>query len=79
MICHQLRTAFPNDPIVAEESADELLKPEMREHLKKVVDYVRGEHKEGEQALDEKTVSEWINYGNGKVGQRFWTLDPIGE
>ncbi len=75
MICHQLRSEFPDDPIVAEENPKELLKPERSESLKQIVEYI----KEDNQDVDDKKVIEWIGYGNGHVGPRFWTLDPIGK
>ena len=75
LICHQLHAVFPNDPIVAEETSDELLKPDRRQCLRQVIDYVKQE----DETADEKSVIEWINHGNGKVARRFWTLDPIGE
>ncbi len=75
MICHQLRSEFPDDSIVAEENPKELLKPERLDSLKQIVDYVKQDYKD----VDEKQIIEWIGYGNGHVGQRFWTLDPIGK
>jgi 3'(2'), 5'-bisphosphate nucleotidase len=75
LICSQIRRAFPDDPIVAEENPKELLKPERSESLKQVVDYVKEDNKDA----DAKKIIEWIGYGTGRVGPRFWTLDPIGE
>ena len=75
MICHQIHSEFPNDPIVAEENPKELLKPERADSLKQIVEYVKQDHKDA----DEKTIIEWIGYGNGRVSQRYWTLDPIGK
>ena len=75
IICHEIRSQFPDDPIVAEENPKELLKPERIDSLKQIVDYVKDYNKD----VDEKNIVEWIGYGTGQVGQRFWTLDPIGE
>ena len=75
MICAQLHREFPADPIVAEENPKELLKPERLESLKQIVSYVKEDHPE----VDEQKIIEWIGYGNGRVGSRFWTLDPIGK
>jgi hypothetical protein len=75
LICSQIHREFPDDPIVAEENPKELLKPERSESLKQIVDYVKEDNKDA----DEKKVIQWIGYGNGRVGPRFWTLDPIGE
>lgn len=75
MICAQIRREFPDDPIVAEENPKELLKPERSESLQQVVDYLREDYPD----IDRNKVIEWIGYGNGHTGQRFWTLDPIGK
>ncbi|MGF1495179.1 MAG: 3'(2'),5'-bisphosphate nucleotidase [Microcoleaceae cyanobacterium] len=73
IICKALSEAFPNDPVVGEEDATELQKPEMAENLSKVTNYVDNvlPGTTSEQAIN------WINHGNGEVSQRFWTLDPI--
>jgi 3'(2'), 5'-bisphosphate nucleotidase len=52
-----------------------LLKPERFDSLKQIVEYVKEDNKD----VDEKKIIEWIGYGNGRVGPRFWTLDPIGK
>ncbi len=73
IICKALAEAFPNDPIVGEEDATELRTPEMANNLTKITEYVS-------EILPDATaeqVTAWIDHGNGKVGQRFWTLDPI--
>ncbi len=73
IICKALGEAFPTDPIVGEEDAAQLRQPEMSPTLDKVTSYI--------QALISDATSEqvttWIDRGNGQVGQRFWTLDPI--
>lgn len=73
LICKALAEAFPDDPVVGEEDATELQSPEMAENLTKVTNYVK------EQIADAtpEQVVNWINKGNGKVGPRYWTLDPI--
>ncbi len=73
IICKALSEVFSNDPIVGEEDATELRKPEMANNLAKVTEYV-GNIISG--ATSEQVVT-WIDRGNGQVGQRFWTLDPI--
>lgn len=73
IICKAISEVFSNDPIVGEEDATELRKPEMAENLAKVTEYVKGEIAD---ATSEQ-VTAWIDRGNGQVGQRFWTLDPI--
>ncbi len=73
IICKALSEAFPNDPVVGEEDATELRQPEMANNLAKVTEYVQGVLPD---AISEQ-VANWIDCGNGKVSQRFWTLDPI--
>ncbi len=73
VICKALEDAFPNQPVVGEEDAIQLRQPEMAEVLTKVTNYVA-------QLLPGATpeqVTGWIDRGNGKVGPRYWTLDPI--
>jgi len=73
LICRSLAAAFPEDPVVGEEDAAELRQSAMAARLEQVTHYV--------QALVPDTtpdaVTDWIDRGNGKVGQRYWTLDPI--
>lgn len=73
LICRALSTAFPQDPVVGEEDAAELRTPEMAERLAQVTQYV--------QAIVPDATSDqvtgWIDHGNGQVGSRYWTLDPI--
>ena len=73
VICKALGDAFPNQPVVGEEDAIQLRQPEMVEVLTKVTNYV-GKLIPG--ATPEQ-VTGWIDRGNGKVGPRYWTLDPI--
>ena len=73
IICQALGQAFPNDPIVGEEDAAQLSQPSMAPTLSKVTNYIA--------ELIPNTTSEkvvqWIDRGNGEVGSRYWTLDPI--
>ncbi|NJK38598.1 MAG: 3'(2'),5'-bisphosphate nucleotidase [Oscillatoriales cyanobacterium RM2_1_1] len=73
IICKALLEAFPQDPVVGEEDATELKTPEMADNLAKVTTYVQGILPD----ISSDQVITWINHGNGSVGQRFWTLDPI--
>lgn len=73
IICKMLSEAFPHDSIVAEEDAAVLSQPDMAEYLAQATNHVQG-------ILPEATtesVIQWISAGNGQVGQRYWTLDPI--
>ncbi|MBE9223529.1 3'(2'),5'-bisphosphate nucleotidase [Cyanobacterium stanieri LEGE 03274] len=73
LICKALKETFPNIPIVGEEDATELRKPESGDTINKITDYVKNIIPSA--TTDE--VLQWIDYGNGKVGDCFWTLDPI--
>ena len=73
VICQALKTAFPQDPIVAEEDATMLQQPESAEALDAVTQQVQ-------QIIPHSTpldIMEWIDRGNGQIAQRYWTLDPI--
>lgn len=73
LICKALKEAFPNIPIVGEEDATELRKLESVETINKITGYIK-------KIIPSATADEvlnWIDYGNGSVGDCFWTLDPI--
>lgn len=73
LICKAIGDAFPDDVIVAEESAQAL--KENAALLERVTAYV---NRFCEDALPSaETVCEWIDRGSGEVGPNFWTLDPI--
>jgi 3'(2'), 5'-bisphosphate nucleotidase len=73
LICKAVSEAFPDDPIVAEEDAADLKQPDKAHELAKVTEYI-GQILPG--ATPEQ-VTGWIDRGNGSVGTRYWTLDPI--
>lgn len=73
VICRALAEAFPTDSVIAEEDSTLLRSPEMAEHLTQVTKYVQAQ-------LPDATpgkVTTWIDWGNGQVKSRYWTLDPI--
>ena len=72
LICKAIGEAFPDSPIVAEESAQAL--KENASLLERVTSYV---NQFCEDAVSTETVCEWIDRGSGEVGPSFWTLDPI--
>lgn len=72
LICKAIGEAFPDNPIVAEESAQAL--KENASLLERVTGYV---NQFCEDAVSAETVCEWIDRGSGEVGPNFWTLDPI--
>ena len=71
-ICQALGEAFPEDPIVAEEDSQKLW--ENPQLMQRVTGYINN-FIEGE--LSSPAVCDLIDLGNGEVGERFWTLDPI--
>ena len=73
VICRAIAAAFPGDPIVAEEDAALLQQPAMVECLEQVTTHVRAI----EPDATPEAVITWIERGQGQVGQRYWTLDPI--
>lgn len=79
LICKAIGEAFPDNPIVAEESAQAL--KENASLLERVTGYVNQFKRQHfafcEDAVSAETVCEWIDRGSGEVGPNFWTLDPI--
>jgi 3'(2'), 5'-bisphosphate nucleotidase len=73
VICQGLAEVFPDDPVVAEETAEDLRHSSQAKMLAQVTAYVRT-------LLPEATASDvctWIDHGNAEPDLRFWTLDPI--
>ena len=68
-----LSQAFPDIPLVAEETSATLRKPGEAQTLAKVTSYV-GQIIPGATA---EAVCEWIDYGGADLGKQFWVLDPI--
>lgn len=75
VICHELKKAFPNDPIVAEEDSADLQTDEGKALTKKVYEYASAVLPE----LREEDMYATIDSGDYDGGPegRFWTLDPI--
>jgi 3'(2'), 5'-bisphosphate nucleotidase len=73
LVCHRLKAAFPDDPIVAEEDAAALRTTDNASRLAEVTDYVR----RFQQDATPDDVCRWIDAGSGTVAERYWTLDPI--
>ncbi|MDB5391956.1 MAG: hisN 1 [Planctomycetaceae bacterium] len=74
LICAALQSEFPADPVIGEEDAAELRRPDQAQFLEKVLIHLRnaGIHCDAEQVCD------WIDRGGASDFQhRFWTLDPI--
>jgi 3'(2'), 5'-bisphosphate nucleotidase len=73
VICHALKEAFPDDPIVGEEDAAELRGGENVGFVGRILEELAAINV----ATTADEVCSWIDHGNGKAGPRFWTLDPI--
>lgn len=71
LVCRRLKAAFSQDDIVAEEDATALRnQPEMCEVVRGYVERFAPE-------ATAAGVCDWIDAGNGRVRDRYWTLDPI--
>lgn len=67
LICKLIAEKFPNDAIVAEESSTLLRQsPQQLSAIQKFIP---------DATADE--ILNWIDLGQGNVGERFWTIDPI--
>ncbi|WP_373480722.1 3'(2'),5'-bisphosphate nucleotidase [Geminocystis sp.] len=73
IICKVLKEVFPDIPIVGEEDSKELRQETSQDTIKKITTYVQ----EIIPSAKVDQVLDWIDYGNGTVSHRFWTLDPI--
>ena len=73
LICKAIGDVFPEDVIVAEESAQAL--KENVALLERVTGYVNRFCQDTTHSAE--TVCKWIDRGSGEVGRNFWTLDPI--
>lgn len=73
VICRRLAEEFPQDPVVGEEDSAALRTPDGADALRRVTEYV-ARTVTGAAPGD---VTAWIDHGNGTVGPRYWTLDPI--
>ncbi|NQV26660.1 MAG: 3'(2'),5'-bisphosphate nucleotidase [Rhodopirellula sp.] len=73
VICHALKEAFPDDPIVGEEDAADLRGDDNAGFVDRILEELAAIGV----ATTADEVCSWIDHGNGKAGSRFWTLDPI--
>ncbi len=86
LICRTLGAAFPADPVIAEEDAIALSRPENAAVLGQVVRHVRAVRAGAGAGNDDRLgasisagdVRGWIDRGGtGEYVERFWTIDPI--
>jgi len=68
-----LSQAFPDIPLVAEETSTALRASDGANILGQVTKYVSKVFPD----VTKETVCEWIDYGGAEPGQQFWVLDPI--
>jgi HAL2 family 3'(2'),5'-bisphosphate nucleotidase len=68
-----LSQAFPDIPLVAEETSTALRDPDGENILAQVKEYV-GRVIAGATL---ESVCDWIDFGGAEAGKRFWVLDPI--
>ena len=73
LIAKRLQETFPDATLVAEEDAQDLRDGFNGETLKLVTRFVG----EVETTAAPDSVCDWIDFGKGEPGDRFWTLDPI--
>ena len=77
IVCKLLSDHFPAIPIVGEERADVLKKPEHKEILDKILYYIQADAKISE-ILNKENLMQSIDLGGGEPnGQLFWALDPV--
>ncbi|MBI4457233.1 MAG: 3'(2'),5'-bisphosphate nucleotidase [Acidobacteria bacterium] len=68
-----LATAFPDDPLLAEEDSSPLRAPQAGAVLAMVHQFVSRLRP----SATPENILDWIDHGRGSPGERFWTLDPI--
>ncbi len=77
IVCRILADHFPALPIVGEERADALKKPEHREILEKVLYYLERDPKT-QKILNKENLFRSIDMGSAEPSRQiFWTLDPV--
>ncbi len=74
LICRALLSAFPEDPVIAEEDSTALRDPDNIDVRDQVVEHVRTHHENA----GPEGIYTWIDHGTARdYSDRFWTLDPI--
>lgn len=74
LAAHALKSAFPDVPLVGEESARDLRGDEAAAEMRALVaEFVSKVIPEA----TESSVCDWIDYGNAEPDGTFWTIDPI--
>jgi 3'(2'), 5'-bisphosphate nucleotidase len=73
LVGQMLASAFPDDPLVAEEDSQALRESHQSAQLNAVTRFLRAELGE----VSSEQVCMWIDRGKADAAERFWTLDPI--
>ena len=73
VVGYYLERRFPDAVLVGEENSDVLRKPEGRETLEKVTEFVRRVIP----GVSPDQVCDYIDRGKGEAGENYWTLDPV--
>ena len=74
VICRALQSAFPQDPIIGEESSEALRRDDQCLFL----DQIQRELQHADLDCSHQDICEWIDAGSSQnYSDRFWTLDPI--
>jgi len=73
LIGRMLMQAFPEIPLVAEETSAALRNPEGGDLLDQVTNYIQRMMPDATPGL----VCDWIDHGGAEAGEQFWVLDPI--
>ena len=74
LVCRALKAAYPDDPVVGEEDAADLRKPENSAILAAVVEHLKPYWPD----VDADSALAMIDHGGARAeSERFWTLDPI--
>ncbi len=74
LLCRVLQRYFPEDAIVAEETASEFLEAvqtEQQEHICRLLSSLTG------QPLTLSTICSWLDHGRDSGCERTWVMDPI--
>ena len=77
IVCAILQREFPDDPIIGEENADELRKPDCAAMCGIVVEHVSVGLADA--SIGQTQVLDWIDRGGTSQASqsRYWTVDPI--
>jgi len=73
LVSRRLSEAFPEVPLMAEESTSQLKGPEGERFLERVAGYVR----RFEPSASSESVRRWIDRSQWRGDKSFWVLDPI--